>query len=540
MMKSNILQIIAIFSIVAMTLGACGGGGNDTPANEPTVTEPDPDVQAAADAIKAATMAALALSNSSDKAAVDAVASLITAAETAIAALPVASQAAETAKLKTARTLVDAQNARLEAEAEADRLATADAERKAAEARMAAEEMRKKAMKLYAGLEHGLGDTDNVRTGAYNTDEDGIDVTIGSAAVELSEDEDATVVTLHGWIGKRYTKEVNNMVAYEAVVYSNVGRAMTGDKFGQVGVTTAAEGYEYGLNAQGILMTDVETTPTVIASPSFNQSAGVKEFEKGTNREYVSISGTYHGVAGEYRCTPAAASTCAVQVAAEGFNLGGTADAGNAFTTGGGTWTFKPTNPETRVVDQPDEIYASYGWWLHTAEDGDVTASAFADVKDGVNDDGLPAAAALDTLQGTATYSGGAAGQYALHSTTGGTNDAGEFTARATLNANFGDDTITGTINNFVGHDGESRPWSVELKEQGVGTTGTILGDVGTGTAKMTVWTIDGTAAAAAGQWSGTLYDNGDDGVPKVGTGTFHSTYGNDGRMVGAFGVNKQ
>ena len=139
---------------------------------------------------------------------------------------------------------------------------------------------------------------------------------------------------------------------------------------------------------------------------------------------------------------------------------------------------------------------------------------------------------------------GGAAGKYALYSSTGGTNDAGDFTARATLEANFNTDKITGTIDNFIGDDGESRNWSVELMEQGVSDGGVILGDDGTGTVgtdeKMTKWTIDDTAAAAAGQWSGTLYDNGDDGVPKVGTGTFHSTYSTSGRMVGAFGVNVQ
>ena len=44
----------------------------------------------------------------------------------------------------------------------------------------------------------------------------------------------------------------------------------------------------------------------------------------------------------------------------------------------------------------------------------------------------------------------------------------------------------------------------------------------------------------ASGEWSGTLYNNGDDGVPQVGTGTFYSTYGSEGKMVGAFGVDKQ
>ena len=194
-------------------------------------------------------------------------------------------------------------------------------------------------------------------------------------------------------------------------------------------------------------------------------------------------------------------------------------------------------------MNEPDDIYASYGWWLHKSEDGETfTASAFAE-----NRGTVLAAASIDTLQGTATYMGGAAGKYSLRGDTGGTNDAGHFTARAMLEADFGDDMITGTIDNFMGADGESRNWSVELMEQGINSTGTILGDDGNGSAgtdeKMTKWTIDGTAGAAGGQWSGTLYDNGDDGVPKVGTGTFHSTYGhggNDGRMVGAFGVNVQ
>ena len=76
--------------------------------------------------------------------------------------------------------------------------------------------------------------------------------------------------------------------------------------------------------------------------------------------------------------------------------------------------------------------------------------------------------------------------------------------------------------------------------EQGVGDTGTILGDDGTGEAKMTKWTIDGTAAVAAGQWSGSLKDNGDDDVPRVATGTFYSTYGTAGKMGGAFGASKE
>ena len=64
---------------------------------------------------------------------------------------------------------------------------------------------------------------------------------------------------------------------------------------------------------------------------------------------------------------------------------------------------------------------------------------------------------------------------------TGGTNDAGHFTARATLNANFNDDTITGTIDQFMGADGQSRNWSVELKESVIADGGAISGSAPSG-----------------------------------------------------------
>ena len=139
----------------------------------------------------------------------------------------------------------------------------------------------------------------------------------------------------------------------------------------------------------------------------------------------MSISGTYHGVAGEYRCTPGDNNTCAARVADQGFNLGGIAGDNNVFSSDNGTWIFKPANPENRVMSAQDTAYASYGWWIKKGTDGKYTASAFTD-----NKGTAPTDLAISDLRGTATYRGGAAGKYALYSTTGGTNDAGHFTAR--------------------------------------------------------------------------------------------------------------
>ena len=401
---------------------------------------------------------------------------------------------------------------------EESRTAAMDEAQKAADATDMAD-----AMKLHLGLEHGLGDTDNVRTGA--SDNAGvISVTIGTAAaVPLAEDKKTTVADLHGWKGEKHTAEPTGDVGtYEAYVYSNVGDPTEGDPFNE----------EYTLDGTTGETADITTLTGYVtgrvASSDFDQSAGTKTYDLPANTVRVMVPGMYHGVPGTYYCTPTDATTkCSSTIAESGFTLAG------------GTWTFKPTTATTKVTSVDDTVYASYGWWLHKSEDGKTyTASAFATARGTVT-----AAAGIDTLRGTATYTGGAAGKYALYSATGGTNDAGHFTAKATLEADFNADMISGTIDEFMGADGMPRSsWSVELMKQGIGATGTILGDDGTGTAgtdeKMTKWTIDGTAADAAGQWSGTLYDNGDDGVPKVGTGTFDAEYSTSGRMTGAFGVN--
>ena len=388
-----------------------------------------------------------------------------------------------------------------------------DEDEKAANEAMAAT-----AAKLHAGLEHGLGDASNVRTGASNAD-GVVSVKIGTeAAVPLAEDKKMTVAALHGWEGKRHTAEPTGDVGtYEAYVYSNVADPTEGDPFNE----------EYTLDGTtgelGIDTTDAAVAGRV-ASSSFDQSAGMKQFDLPSNTLRVMIPGMYHGVSGTFYCTPTDANTkCASSVAASGFTLTG------------GTWAFKPTTATAKVMSVDDTTYVSYGWWLHTEAGGDLVASAFATSR-GI----VPAATGIDTLRGTATYMGGAAGKYALSSSTGGTNDAGHFTADATLEADFNADMVSGTIDNFMGADGQSRNWSVELKKSGVSAGGAITGSDGTGDPMETVWTIDGTAAAAAGQWSGTLFDNGDDDVPKVGTGTFDSVYGSEGRMVGAFGVDKQ
>ena len=437
----------------------------------------------------------------------------------------------------------------------AGRLAAAVERRMEAE-RAAAAAIAATAAKLFAGIAPQNGNIGPSRRHAAHADgeDDRIVVLFGAdppdgMTARLVPDEETPVPENHGWQGRRYASSSSAGVppgdGFEAVVYSNVEGL--GRKFGSaMPGTGASRAFEYML-ADGALalVTGGSAEPAFsasrVGSQRFVNIVDVKRFRLRGDETSVLIAGSYYGVSGTYGCTPGAGGACAVRVAAAGFELG-TAAAGNAFTNNGGTWTFRPDDPNARVVHAVDSAYASYGWWLHTAvrngqRFGALNASAFEDEKGGV-----PAAGGIDTLYGTATYAGGATGQYALSSLTGGINDAGSFVARATLEADFTGNTVSGTIDGFTGADGMERDWSVALADQSVSAGGVISGDgtPGSTARQMTRWTLGGKALAASGGWTGTFRDNGDDGVPKVVTGTFHAEFGHEGRMVGGFGANRQ
>ena len=422
----------------------------------------------------------------------------------------------------------------LEAKAAAERMAQEEADRKAREAAAAT------AAKLYAGIGAApLTSTgDGQRSAAYSgTNDSEITLTIDDAApddgtdttVTLSEDKGTMVGMNHGWTGKRYADPAGGD-SYEAVVYSDVKAPTQGKKFGSAAAVTATGAYQYQLTEGALPST--QFVAMNVAFTNVTRTAGTETFRLPDPnpgvQTVINIPGSYHGVSGTYNCTPGTpANGCSAAVAARGFTV-----------STGDTWTFTPSSAEARVTDAADTAYVSYGWWLgKAANDGPFTASAFVDYKGG--DGSAEFAGGIDALNGTATYMGGAAGKYALASSTGGTNDAGHFTARATLEANFtinaAATAITGMIDQFMGADGMSRDWSVKLNGSAIADAGTF-GDAEDGTE----WTIGGTAAADDGSWSGRFYNAGNDGVPDVAAGTFHSTYGTAGRMVGAFGANEQ
>ncbi len=254
--------------------------------------------------------------------------------------------------------------------------------------------------------------------------------------------------------------------------------------------------------------------------------------------------GYYDGAPGEYRCVTACSSTN---------------DGSGAPSRLDGTWFFKPD--AGAMVHQPDANYLYYGWWVSKDKDGKPTAaSAFTGTVGTLTSGWTGAYESLtgaDALTGSATYAGNAAGKFAMTNALDGTGNGGHFTADANLTAKFSGTGagVTGTIDNFRLNDGTEDPgWSVELGLATLGSDGAFasrIDDASTtdvNEATMPVWSINGNKAAAAGTWSGTMYDempgnapSGDgSNIPTTVTGKFYSEFSNIGRMVGAFGANKE
>ena len=381
-----------------------------------------------------------------------------------------------------------------------------------------------------------------------------VDAAEGAGALSDAENPDPVPLkagdsagSLGSWNGMNYSHsdgKGDTLVTNEARVYTNQGSAKSqpfadslpdGVTLTQGSITVATSGnFTDSLNIGKVMGADFE-------------HQGTQTHQVPDKADAVYVRGTYDGAPGEYRCMTDCSSTN---------------DGSGSPSNLGGTWTFTPD--EGAMVSRPDAQYLYYGWWVRKDSDGMPTAaSAFArraGTDSGDSTDGLDTAGDLTQtdLTGSATYVGHAAGKFALdysrNKVLDGTSDGGHFTADAELKATFNGGTnpgVTGTIDNFRLNDGTEDPgWSVALAR---GTFGSTNGSINAPAANPTVWSINDVAAAASGTWSGTMYDetpgdppNGDgNNIPTTVTGTFYTEYGAStssvvGRMVGAFGANKQ
>jgi len=439
------------------------------------------------------------------------------------------------------------------------KLATVEANRKIAKVAEQAEEARKRASEA----------TDRANAASLKAALDNVKLTGSGRPAGFDEDNETSdnVAALHGWTGARYEdKGTDGKVTSEGYLYTKLGEAETGKKFGTNG---SDESYEYTLTAVtgiarfGLTIDSNNNLASRIMIDDFKRTAGYEEYKKkqddDDDNDVIIIPGNYHGVPGDYRCTVADGGSCRADYSKKGQTF--------VIPSGGNGLglVFVPDNPEALVTAKDADPVAEYGWWLDKSGNSGWTVNVFSQAV-GQTLVALNNNADLPT-SGTAKYVGGASGKYAFSSLLGDSHEAGHFTARVTLDATFDDaaPTIKGTVNGFEGDADGMDAWSVALgtsrigdwDEDGVGgvddgTTadnGFIAGkyaNPGSTTAdpladldSTTTWTIGSTAADASGDWQGQLW-NLEKGVPTVATGTFTAEYGSDATMAGAFGADQE
>ena len=232
--------------------------------------------------------------------------------------------------------------------------------------------------------------------------------------------------------------------------------------------------------------------------------------------------GSYYGVPGTYSCTGQPSET----------NCQVSRHAGEKRILVGSMWTFTVTDANKDMeVTAADNKYSYYGWWLNKASGGYQFDHLFGSTGTALTRENV------NNADGTATYNGGAAGKYAIYSTTPKAAESGDFTANVMLTADFDVPatmtTITGTIDKFMVDGSEKEGWEVDIvKNSGNSDENTNLFG---GTA---VWSI-GENKGANGSWSADFHDAGTDGIPKIVVGGF-DVANDSAKMIGAFGASKQ
>ena len=341
-------------------------------------------------------------------------------------------------------------------------------------------------------------------------------------------------MALGSWNGMNYAyTNTGTEDSDSAVVYTNRG-APTSKAFADMYTPNQTVGGASSPNA-----IRVEDSYAKVMADAFTHS-GTQGHDAADKADAVYVRGTYDGAPGEYRC--------------QGTDCSSTNDGKGSPSSLGGIWDFTPD--AGAMVSVPDANYLYYGWWVSKDKDGMPTAASAFTGANGALATALSGSDTPDMLTGSAMYAGHAAGKFALdyseNKLLDGASDGGHFTADVMLSATFGGDTvanagISGTIDNFMAN-GESVPWSVALHRAKWNGNGGAF-EAGAADSDGTTWSIDGTSAPKSGEWKGNMYDEmpgnasdgGDDSnVPTTVTGTFYSQFESVGRMVGAFGANKQ
>ncbi len=396
-----------------------------------------------------------------------------------------------------------------------------------AASKMASDADIKAAMALFDGIGDSTDLTVTIAGTNAVSDEDGGGGMAGVTATGLTPGVGGDDVMksaepmLGAWQGTMLTDTNDDDASSTVVVYTDI-EAPKAVPFGDV----------YTLDANGNLAMDADADSDahvkLISASAFTHTGRMNhDPDPDAADDIASIRGMFNGASGEYRCTAATTTTCASIESSAGVRL----------STG---WVFDPDSGAMAMM--VDGSFAYFGWWLNKGTTEGVEAGVFHGVTDLAGGDAqLGAPTDISALGGTATYTGAAAGKYAINPGLSAAS-GGHWTADATLTADFGSETAAGTISgmvdNFMSGD-SAMDWSVKLGETaltGTGTFDSATGDPAT-TGDGVVWTIGGVDGAESGAWSGGLRAAGDNGVPTVGTGQFTAMHGTVGHIMGAFGV---
>ena len=232
------------------------------------------------------------------------------------------------------------------------------------------------------------------------------------------------------WQGTMLTDSNEAGASTTVVVYTDIEAAKS-VPFGDV-YTLDANGNLAGTGDANANVLHADNRSKVMASAFMHTGRKNHDPDPAVTDEVVSISGTFNGASGEYRCTESGANTCASH------------DAGDGMVRLEGAWIFDP-NPNA-MATMADASYSYFGWWLNKGTETEGTeAGVFHGVTDGSTPAslGAPTAATFTALGGTATYTGDAAG---LHAADGSVT---KFLADVELVADFDTDSLGGTVDAF-------------------------------------------------------------------------------------------
>ena len=385
--------------------------------------------------------------------------------------------------------------------------------------------------------------------------------------VYLTEDTNTKVPDSYGWQGKRLTH--GNTEAY--IYTKKAGGLTSGTKFkDEYSLNTANEfsnlrsgnlvGWErirLHETATQLLNKDILITYSGGAQSYINQLAGSLG-SQGTFK----VFGSYDGVPGYFKCYSGSNRICTIGIrndrvingeTVDDYEFGTVTSGGTNYKTSGvggnaETWLFEPNNPSQVIPGSIEDHsrYYSYGWWLNKDN-----WSLFANYYEhGYNGGNLNEPVDPTGRTGTATYVGGAGGYYAfVHGEKGVLNGypfdarepgiSGEFRAKARLEVNFTNNTMSGRIFNFTNPDGTPirnnndgvtvKDWTVELPNGSYDSNERVV--VG----NKTKWYDGEHLIEGDGRWEGQYYED-----TSIFMGQFLASHGAIGKMVGSFGTNRQ